>query len=173
MDVQALVHQLRFSEWATRRVLESAAALSPDELDRNLGNSYGGVFGTLSHIYQADAIWFDRLMGAPTANLAAYAPGANLAELSDKWSALHDRYRSWAEALGPADWDRIVPHRNVKGEESRQAVWRIVLHLVNHASYHRGQVTTMLRQLGKEPVATDLMLYYRSLPAQSESAAEV
>jgi uncharacterized damage-inducible protein DinB len=168
MDAHTLVLQLRFSEWATRRVLESVVALSQDELDRNLGNSYGGIFGTLAHIYQADAIWFDRLMGVSTASLAAYSPGANLDELSGQWAAVHNGYLSWAEALEPGDWDRIVPHRNVKGEESRQAVWRIVLHVVNHASYHRGQVTTMLRQLGREPVATDLMLYYRSLPVAAE-----
>jgi DinB family len=43
------------------------------------------------------------------------------------------------------------------------STWRIALHVVNHASYHRGQITTMLRQLGREPIGTDLMAYYRSL----------
>jgi uncharacterized damage-inducible protein DinB len=168
MDTQALVLQLRFSDWATRRVLASVAALSQEELHRNLGNSYGGVFETLAHIFQADAIWFDRLMGVPTENLSVYQPRADLAGLSEQWQALGDRYLSWAETLAPGDWDRIVPFRNTKGEFISQAVWRIVLHVVNHASYHRGQVTTMLRQLGREPVGTDLMLYYRSLPAEPE-----
>jgi uncharacterized damage-inducible protein DinB len=171
MDTQALVLQLRFSAWATRRALESAATLSEEELRRDLGNSYGGVFGTLTHIFQGDAIWFDRLMGQPTGSLAAYAPGADLIELSAKWRALHHRYTSWAEGLAPADWDRIVRHKNLKGEASRQAVWRIVLHVVNHASYHRGQITTMLRQLGREPMGTDLMLFYRTeLPTEAEAA---
>jgi uncharacterized damage-inducible protein DinB len=173
MDTQALVLQLRFSAWATCRVLESASALREEELNRDLGNSYGGVFGTLAHIFQADAIWFDRLMGQSTGSLAAYAPGASLAELSAKWRAMHDRYLSWAEGLAPVDWDRIVPHKNLKGEASRQAVWRIVLHVVNHASYHRGQITTMLRQLGREPVATDLMLFYRTELPKAAEIAEV
>ena len=168
MDTQALVLQLRFSEWATRRVLESAATLSAEDLHRDLGNSYRSLFDTLAHIYQADAIWFDRLMGIPTDRLAAYEPRPDLAGLSEQWQTLHGRYLAWAEALAPADWDRIVPHRNVKGEAVRQAVWRIVLHVVNHASYHRGQITTLLRQLGREPAGTDLMLYYRSLPAAAE-----
>jgi uncharacterized damage-inducible protein DinB len=168
MDAQALVLQLRFSEWATRRVLESAAALSQEEIHRNLGGSYSSVFDTLAHIFQADAIWFDRLMGLPTRDLAAYEPRADLAGLSEQWQAVLDRYLAWAAALAPDDWDRIVPHRNIKGEFSSQAVWRIVLHVVNHASYHRGQITTMLRQLGREPVGTDLMLYYRSLPAEAQ-----
>jgi uncharacterized damage-inducible protein DinB len=168
MDTHALVLQLRFTEWATRRVLESAATLSAEDLHRDLGNSYRSLFDTLVHIYQADAIWFDRLMGLPTDRLATYEPRPDLAGLSEQWQALHGRYLAWAESLAPADWDRIVPHRNLKGEAARQAVWRIVLHVVNHASYHRGQVTTLLRQLGREPTGTDLMLYYRSLPAAVE-----
>lgn len=159
MDTEALVHQLCYSAWATRRVLDSVAALSSEELHRGLGNSYGGVHGTLTHIYQADAIWFDRLMGVPTRDLEKYNPSSKFSE----WLLLLDAYVKWGEALKPEDWDRVAHYRNVKGEASAQAVWQIVLHLVNHASYHRGQVTTLLRQLGHSPAGTDLILYYRSL----------
>jgi uncharacterized damage-inducible protein DinB len=161
MDTQALVLQLRYSAWATRRVLESTAALIPAELSRDLGNSYGGVHGTLKHIYQADSIWFDRLMGAPTSDLSKYEPSSGFSE----WIPLLDGYVKWAEQLNAADWDRIVSYRNVKGESLQTPVWQIVLHLVNHASYHRGQVTTLLRQIGRAPVGTDLIAYYRSLSA--------
>jgi uncharacterized damage-inducible protein DinB len=162
MDTQALVLQLRYSAWATRRVLECTAALSPDELSRNLGNSYGGVHGTLKHIYQADSIWLDRLMGAPTSDLSKYEPSSDFSE----WIPLLDRYVKWAEGLTPSDWDRIVAYRNVKGESLRTPVWQIVLHLVNHASYHRGQITTLLRQISCAPVGTDLITYYRSLSVE-------
>ena len=159
MDTEALDLQLRYSAWATARVLESTTALSAEEQGRDLGNSYGGVKGTLTHIYQADAIWFDRLMGAPTGDLSKYEPGADFSE----WAQLHDRYVKWAEGLNPTDWDRIVSYRNVKGDAFETPVWQIVLHVVNHASYHRGQITTLLRQLGRAPVGTDLIAYYRSL----------
>src|SRR6476469_7294898 len=159
MDSEALVLQLRYSAWATRRVLESVTALSTDELSRDLGSSYGGVYGTLKHIYQADSIWFDRLMGTPTSDLSKYEPSSDLSE----WVPLLDGYVKWAEGLTPADWDRIVSYRNVKGESLQSPVWQIVLHVVNHASYHRGQVTTLLRQIGRTPIGTDLITFYRSL----------
>ncbi len=161
MDSEALVLQLRYSQWATRRVLDSVTALSHEEMSRGLGNSYGGVRGTLEHIYQADAIWFDRLMGTPTGDLSKYEPGANFSE----WAPLLDGYVKWAEGLAPADWDRIVSYRNVKGEAFQTPVWQIVLHIVNHASYHRGQITTMLRQIGRAPIGTDLIAFYRPLSA--------
>jgi uncharacterized damage-inducible protein DinB len=163
MDTQALVLQVRFSAWATRRVLESAAKLNAEELHRNLGNSYGGVYGTLTHIFQGDSIWFDRLEGVTTASLSAYPPDPDFAVFSQRWLTVLDRWVSWAEGLDAAGWDRPVPHRNTKGESDTQPAWRITLHVVNHASYHRGQITTMLRQLGREPIGTDLMAYYRSL----------
>jgi len=159
MDTQALVLQLRYSAWATRRVLECTGALSADDLSRDLGNSYGGVRSTLKHIYQADSIWFDRLMGATTSDLSKYEPSSDFCE----WVPLLDAYVKWAEKLTLADWDRIVSYRNVKGEALQTPVWQIVLHLVNHASYHRGQITTLLRQIGRMPVGTDLITYYRSL----------
>jgi uncharacterized damage-inducible protein DinB len=164
MNTDALVLQVRYSAWATRRVLESAGALNHDELHRGLNSSYGGVHGTLVHIFQADSIWFDRLHGDSTGNLATYPPDADFAAFSQSWLGVLDRWIGWAEALDRGGWDRVVAYRNIKGEPNSQPAWRIALHVVNHASYHRGQITIMLRQLGREPMGTDLMAYYHSLP---------
>jgi uncharacterized damage-inducible protein DinB len=167
MDTTGLVQQVRYSAWATRRVLESAGALNGEELHRSLASSYSGVHGTLAHIFQADSIWFDRLEGVSTGSLSAYAPDPDFAAFSQRWLAVLDRWVSWAESLDEAGWDRIVPYRNTKGEPDSQPAWRIALHVVNHASYHRGQITTLLRQLGREPIGTDLIAYYRSLTPQT------
>jgi uncharacterized damage-inducible protein DinB len=163
MDTVGLVLQVRYSSWATRRVLESAGSLNAEELHRDLGSSYGGIYGTLAHIFQGDSIWFDRLDGVSTSSLAAYQPDSDFAAFSRCWLALLDRWVSWAETVDVVGWDRIVPYRNTKGESNSQPAWRIALHVVNHASYHRGQITTLLRQLGREPRGTDLMAYYHSL----------
>src|SRR5689334_16946111 len=100
MTTEALINQLRYSAWATRRVLEAASALSDEERHRDLGSSYGSVHDSLKHIYQADAIWWDRLMGAPTGDLSKYDPSPDLSE----WLPLLDGYVRWAETLTSADW---------------------------------------------------------------------
>src|SRR5712664_760078 len=125
MDTQAVVLQLRYGAWATRRVLESTLELSPDELSRDLSNSFGGIQGTLTHIFQGDAIWFDRLMGTPTRNLGAYEPAPDFAQFSKNWLALLDRYVSWAEGLKPGEWDRIVHYRFINGDAGQQPVWQL------------------------------------------------
>src|SRR5262245_52782179 len=124
MDTQALVLQLRFSAWASERVLQSAAAVPQEELGRNLGNSFGGVRGTLVRIYPAGSIWCDRLMGDATpydrtgvaANLDRYEAPTEFSDFSRKWLGLLDGFIAWGEKLQPADWDRVVSYHNMKGE---------------------------------------------------------
>lgn len=169
MTVSDLVYHTKYNAWATGRVVESVRALTPEQYTRELGNSYGGVQGTLSHIYQADKIWFARLMGKPTSSLAEFQPPAERDAFEKDWAALLDGYVTWAQGLSDTDWDRVVHYRNVKGVALQNPIWQIILHLTNHDSYHRGQVTTLLRQLGQTPVSTDLIYYYRDL-ASSQSA---
>ena len=159
------LHHLRYHRWATARTLESVRPLTADELARNLDASFGGVYGTLTHIYQADKIWFDRLMERPTGNLAAYEPPAELGALEKDWDLLYGRYISWAEGLSETDWRRVIAYRDTKGNAYQNPVWQMVVHVVNHGSYHRGQVVSLLRQLGHKPVGTDLITYYRETAA--------
>ncbi|HEY0810552.1 MAG TPA: DinB family protein, partial [Longimicrobiales bacterium] len=75
--------------------------------------------------------------------------------------ALETAQSSFIDNLTDIDLDRIVSYRNFKGESHANPLWQLLRHLVNHSTYHRGQVTTMLRQVGHEPVSTDLVLFYR------------
>ena len=70
IDKEFLALQLDYSRWASERTLHAARPLSQEELARDLGDSYKGVLGTLSHIFQADRIWLSRLRGAPRLTLS-------------------------------------------------------------------------------------------------------
>lgn len=61
------------------------------------------------------------------------------------------------------DWNQVIAYRDTKGNPYASPVWQILLHLTNHGTYHRGQVSNMLRQLGRTPAPQDLIVYYRSL----------
>jgi len=164
MQASDLLHHVRYNRWATARTLESVRPLEAELLSRDLGASYGGVRGTLTHIYQADKIWLARLFGKPTGNLAEFQPPAEWDALEQEWLEILDHYIAWAQALPEGGWDRVVNYRDTKGTPYQSPVWQILAHLTNHDSYHRGQVAAMLRQLGQVPAGSDLILYYRSLP---------
>ena len=69
--------------------------------------------------------------------------------------------RGFVRGLNQADLDRVFEYKTLKFGVYRNPLWESMQHLVNHGTYHRGQVTTLLRQLGAQPIASDLMHFYR------------
>lgn len=158
IDAVFLALQLDYSRWASERSVEAARPLDEDELARDLGNSYGGVLGTLVHVYQGDRIWLSRLTGSPRSTLGDTGEVWTLDKLSDEWARTADGWREWVAETN--DFERVLDYKNQAGQPHSLPLWQVVLHVVNHGTYHRGQITTMLRQLGYAPVATDMHVFY-------------
>ncbi len=160
---EVAVTHLRYNQWATAQVLEETVPLPSEQLVKNLGGSFSSVYGTLVHLYQADRIWFDRLNGLPTSTLSAYdAPGCNY-DLQAAWLELLANMVAFGEKLSEQDWHREMSYKTLAGVPMQTPLWQMVLHIVNHATHHRGQLTHMLRQLGLKPVNLDLVGFYRRM----------
>jgi uncharacterized damage-inducible protein DinB len=157
---------LQFHHWANQRIVEAARPLSSEALHKDRGTSFKSIFGTLVHIYQADAAWFGRIHGNPDSQTSTYPPKADLAGLRSDWFALLDRAVDWTSKLSEADWNKTISYKDSRGSAHQTALLPIVMHLVNHGSYHRGQVSQLLRQSGVTPPATDLINFYRQAFAQ-------
>lgn len=154
---------LKFNRWATSEILRSVRALPAADREKDRQTSYKSLQGTLVHLYQADSVWFDRLRETSAGTLDRYKAADDFEAFSALWLGLLDSYVEWGQSLEENDWDRSVAYRNLRGDSFDNTIGEIVLHLVNHGSYHRGQVVTMLRQAGATPAATDLIHYYRSV----------
>ena len=153
---------LRYHKWATGQVLEQAIQQPAELLVKDCKGSFGSIYDTLIHLYQADAIWWDRLQNRPTGTLADYeAPGCTY-ELRDAWFGVQDKMIEFAGGLSDEDWQRDLSYKTLAGIPYQTPIWQMVLHIVNHGSHHRGQVTSMLRQLGVKPVSLDLIGFYRA-----------
>ena len=152
-----LLELLTYHRWATLRVLEATEALSPQDFARDLKSSHGGVRGTLAHLLGADAAWAGRLLGADPP-FALPKEFTDVAALREPWLAVLDAYPDVLARLSPED--QIV-YRNSAGPQ-QSSVAQIVRHVVNHGTHHRGQVVTMLRQLGAAAPNTDLIAFYRA-----------
>ena len=156
---------LDFMKWADDRMLTAVRALPEPVLNRAEGISFDSLAGTVVHLYQAELIWYRRVSGEPSLQLAEIGTPA-LAELESLWPRLHENWRRWAAEMDANGWFQSILSRNSQGVESRLPYWQIVLHVVNHGSYHRGQVMSLIRQSGAKPPSTDLIAYYRSLAAR-------
>jgi uncharacterized damage-inducible protein DinB len=153
---------LRYHHWATEQILDQCIQQPAEQLVKNCKASFGSIYDTLVHLYQADAIWLDRLQARPTGALSDYlAPGCT-SELRDAWFAVQETMIGFAEQLSEDGWVNEMSYKTLAGIPYETPVWQMVLHVVNHGSHHRGQITGMLRQLGVKPVTLDLIGYYRA-----------
>jgi uncharacterized damage-inducible protein DinB len=155
------VTHLRFNQWATGQILEETVPLPSEQLVKDLGGSFSSIYNTLVHLYRADCIWYDRLNGVPTGPLDAYeAPGCTY-ELQTAWTEMLAKFVAWGESIAEDGWLAESSYKTLAGVPIISPLWQMVLHVVNHGTYHRGQITHMLRQLGRKPVNLDLISFYR------------
>jgi uncharacterized damage-inducible protein DinB len=165
MHVRDLHSLYEFNSWANTRTLQSVESLSPADYARDLGSSHGGVHGTLVHTMGAEDIWLKRWQGESPARFYSAADFPTFKEVRERWAALDASLLTFVRYLAAdADAQRIVDYRDLKGNPYSQPLWQLMQHLVNHSTYHRGQVVTMLRQLGATPASTDLVAFYRLHP---------
>lgn len=162
VSVDILRLQLDYSAWASQRLLDAAAKLSQDELTRDFRTADKTVLDTLVHIYAADRIWLGRVLGEPRATFVDPAD-RDLTLLQNEWPALQERWKLWLRDFTDDDVLRTISYNDLKGRPYSQPVWQILLHLVNHGTHHRGQVSGFLRAMDLTPPPLDLIAYYRSL----------
>jgi uncharacterized damage-inducible protein DinB len=151
---------LEFMKWADDAMLAALSQASPDQVNQDRGSSFKSLFDTLNHVYLAELVWLRRVQGQRDAKIADLASPADVTALSQAWPEVHQAWIDWSRSVSAEDLQKPLIFLNMKGAIP---YWQVVLHLVNHGSYHRGQVATMLRQAGIKPPGTDLISYYRTL----------
>ena len=161
-----------YDAWANRRTLDACAALTPEQFTRDLGSSFRSVRDTLAHIMGAEWLWLERFQGRTPGGLPERGSVSGSREPCAR-AGRNSRasFSSYVDGLSAADLERSFDYRDLKGNPHSNVLWQTLQHLANHGTYHRGQVTTLLRQLGAKPVGTDLIGFYRERAAQATQAA--
>ena len=166
MNHKYLTELLDYHYWAQERIYEAVAPLSPEEFTRNLGNSFPSIRDTLVHIHFAECLWYARWQNEPLPAPAAEA-FPDLASVRTASSAHEVRMRALLERLGQDGINQSLDYTSrLDGKDHRSLFWQMFKHVINHGTYHRGQITMMLRQLEAKPVGTDLILFYWEREAQ-------
>jgi uncharacterized damage-inducible protein DinB len=159
-----------FNSWANHRAVEACEPLSEEQFTRNLGNSFPSVRDTLFHICGAEWIWLERWHGRSPSAIPSAADYPNLDAVRHRWADVGRDLLDYVASLTPEDLQRVVNFKTVAGVPHSQPLWQCLQHVANHGTYHRGQITTMLRQLGAKPLGTDMIAFYRERSAQHVSA---
>jgi uncharacterized damage-inducible protein DinB len=162
MNFDTLQTLLDYHYWARDRVLDAAERLTAEQLTRDLGNSFPSVRDTLVHLFSAEWIWCARWKGESPQMMLDPTTFPDVASIRAAWKDHERKVRAILAQLGEHGITRAIEYQTMNGVAQAQPFWQMLQHVVNHGSYHRGQVTTMLRQLGAAPPkSVDLIAFYR------------
>jgi uncharacterized damage-inducible protein DinB len=159
----------QYNLWADLRMLDLCSSLSSEQFTRNLGSSFGSVRDTMAHLYGAEWVWNERIQGRSPMTLLPGTTFPDLDAVRAKLEEMDRYYIDYVSSLTQQDLDRVIHYKGFKGDSQSNPLWQTLHQLTNHASYHRGQVVTMLRQLGVKPVSTDLIAFYREQAAAARA----
>jgi uncharacterized damage-inducible protein DinB len=158
-----------YNAWANRRALEACAAVPPEQFRRDLGSSFPSLRDTLAHIYGAEWVWLERWHGRMPTGLPSGIDFPDLESTRRRLNEVDRNLVDYVASLTAGDIQRVVEIKTTAGVPYTQPLWQMLQHLANHSTYHRGQVTTLLRQLGAKAVSTDMIVFYRERIAQAKA----
>jgi uncharacterized damage-inducible protein DinB len=145
-----------YNAWANTRVLGATEALAPEEFLRELRSSFPSVRDTLVHIVAAEWVWFRRWHGEFPSRGFPPTEFPTVDILRPRFDAIERERRAFLDRLSEERLVQPFTYRDLAGNQCTFRLVESLLHLVNHGTYHRGQITSMLRQLGAQPIPTDM-----------------
>ena len=166
MNISDIRQLFDYTEWANQLAMDAAAKLPDEDLRRDVGISHKSIFGTLLHMAGAEWIWLERWHGRSPSKAVAWSQWtvetcADLTTLTERWRNVIDERARFLSGLAEEQLEAELAFKLLSGDPSSMRLVHQMQHIVNHSTMHRGQVVGMIRQLGIDPPATDLLFYVR------------
>ena len=161
VPLETLYELFDYNYWARDRQLEACARLSGEQFARPMGASFSSVRDTLVHLLSGEWGWHEKFCGRSPRALPDWLDElGSVDSIRERWLPVERDLRNFVAGLNPQRLLQPLTYINLKGETWTYPLWQTVLHLINHQTYHRGQVTTLLCQLGADAPPIDFLVYY-------------
>lgn len=147
---------LEYNTWANRLFIEQVETFSPDVFNKNAGGSFGSIKGVMVHLLESDYLWLYRWKGNPLAALPEWQH-TDVASMKKLWYPIQDEMVELSKKIAPTDDIKFITR---KGLPFTLPFEEIAVHISHHGSYHRGQLTDMIKNLGQKTVSTDYFLFH-------------
>jgi uncharacterized damage-inducible protein DinB len=170
MTLQEIRDSFAYNRWAHERLLDVLDGLADEQLTAAIPSSFPSLLATLAHMVAAEWVWLRRWRGESPRSFPEWLQSPSLADLRARLDEVETERRAFIDSLTEADLDAVLAYTTLDGTPLRSRLADLFLHVVNHASYHRGQLVTMLRQLGAPVASTDFVLYKRQVVAPPATA---
>lgn len=159
---ELLLQLARYNLWANQLLISTIQSLSDEQHRAEVKSSFPSLFTTIQHMWDAESIWWQRVKLSEKVTRPSDEFTGTFQELS---SSLLNQDKQWIDWIQQGQ-EHLFQHEfiyyNSKKEKFKQPIYQMLLHLFNHGTYHRGQLVTMLRQLGIEKIPqTDFIVWSR------------
>ena len=154
-----------YNVWANKKVIDFLLAVGSDSLTKEQPSSFNSLQKTAYHIYDAEYVWLKRMKYEPW----TWPPSAEFTSISFeafclKWKTVSNELINYVQSLSEKKLQNFCSYKNSKGEDFTTSFADCIMHCLNHSTYHRGQIITMLRSAGFTKVAsTDYITFTREL----------
>jgi uncharacterized damage-inducible protein DinB len=156
---EMLREMFAYNYWARDRQLAVCGSLTGEQLAQPLGGSFGTLRDTLKHMLGAESAWLQRFLGSSPRSLPWLKETLSLEAIVSRWKEVEGGMLSFVAGLDSQRLAQPLTYQNFKGETWSYPLREVLLHLANHGTYHRGQVTMALRLLGADAPAVDFLVY--------------
>lgn len=145
--------------WADRQTLQAVRPVKPEDLTRDAGISFKSILGTLAHMLGAQQVWLSRFSGNPLTRVPNLDDFPDLMSWITAWEEMAAGLEAFLAGLTDEQLAADLTWSNTRGDTFTRPLWQPLLHMVNHTTYHRGQIVSLLRQMGYTAPSTDLIYY--------------
>jgi len=159
MNKSDVEYLLEYNRWANARILDEVSKLTPEQFTRDLKSSHPSVRDTFAHLIAAEWIWLERWKGTSPGALLTPTDFPTVESLRAKLARVEGDYQEFVAGLSDAFLAEVISYRNTRNEEWAYPLGQMMQHVMNHSTYHRGQVTTLLRQSGASVTPVDLLVF--------------
>lgn len=152
---------IAYHNWANRNTFDQVKSLSTSEFEQHLGGSFPSLKLTITHLLISDWMWLNRWQGNSKVTIPADWDTSTVGSIEAIWQPIQEKIEHYFQADLTARLEETVTFRAVStGDTYTVPLWQTINHVANHGTYHRGQITNMVRMLGYQPVKTDLFIFY-------------
>jgi uncharacterized damage-inducible protein DinB len=149
---------VKHNYWARDRQLQVCASLTEEQFLRPVAGSFPSLRDTLAHMVAVEWLWLERWRCRSPKSLLPAGDFSTLEAVVQRWNALEREMREYMVGLDEKALTRPLTYKNFQGEEWTYPLWEMIVHVLNHQSYHCGQVATLLRMLGVQPPHVDFLV---------------
>jgi len=150
-----------FNAWASNRMFDVVEKMPGGDVTRDMKTSHGSIHGTFVHMVGAEKIWLSRWLGTPDRSFLSTAEVPTLTDIRTTWERVGLETARFVGTMNDRKLQETFTMTTAKGETFVHSYGQAFQHVVDHSTYHRGQIVAMMRQLGVAPPSTGLIVFFR------------